>query len=357
MTKPAMNIFRLRSKGGARPPGREGLPDRILIIRMHAIGDVAITFPMCAALRTHLPGKQIDFLTSEAIAPMAGALTTFDHIVPFPECTSRTERIRQVVTLARTLREQRYGMVLDLQTNWVSRALRRGISPEAWGEFDRVSPLPAALRVSRAFDRVLRTELEPQYDLPVRDSLQHKASELLESEGLIPGTKLVLLNPAGLWVTRNWPVSSYVELARLLLREGEFSFLLLGTGRIADKAAYLQRELGPTVINLESKTTLADTVAILRHVSLAVSEDSGLMHMAWACGVPTIALFGSSRHDWSSPVGNHVRVFHSGDLPCGSCMNALCRFGDVHCLTRVTAGQVFSAAMELLQLKAGSPLP
>jgi ADP-heptose:LPS heptosyltransferase len=252
---------------------------------------------------------------------------------------------------ARVIRKQHYELILDLQTNWVSRAIRRASSPRAWGEFDRTSAVPAGTRVLQCFQEGGFSDLQPDYSLPVWNHLTARAESLLVDAGWEKSQQLIMMNPAGLWVTRNWPLENYVELARLFLRDDSLvRILLLGTERMADKATMLSHHLGDCVINLVGKTALSEALAILGFVSLAVSEDSGLMHMAWATGVPTIALFGSTRHDRSAPVGSHARCLHSGDLPCGDCMDPTCRFGDVHCLTRYSPDQVYEVAQELLKL-------
>lgn len=159
---------------------------------------------------------------------------------------------------------------------------------------------------------------------------------------------LVVLNPAGLWITRNWPIENYVAFAQRWLSQESVTFLVLGNDRVALKAAHLSEKLGSALINLVNKTSLDEAFAILLHTSLIITEDSGLMHMAWALGIPVVALFGSSRHDWSSPTGAGNRTFHSGDLECGACMAPTCRFGDIRCLARVSPDQVFHAAQDLL---------
>ena len=142
-------------------------------------------------------------------------------------------------------------------------------------------------------------------------------------------------------------MDNYVELTRIWLREEPIQVLLLGDERMTSKASYLETKLGSTAINITGKTTLREAFGMLQHSSMMISEDSGLMHMAWVSGVPTIALFGGSRHQWSAPMGDHSRSFDSGDLPCGACMERTCRFGDVHCLTRITPQMVFDKACEV----------
>jgi ADP-heptose:LPS heptosyltransferase len=220
--------------------------------------------------------------------------------------------------------------------------------PKAWVEFDRWSSISAADRVQQAFHRVGLSRLRHLHELHLFDAIRQSAHEILAGKGYSRDIQLILLNPAGAWQSRNWPVENYITLAKLFLQSGPCKFLLLGTDRIREKATRIEAGLRQSVINLTGFTSLSEAMAILPHVSLVVSEDSGLMHMAWASGVPTIALFGSTRHDWSSPVGPHVRVFHSGDLECGDCMDPICKFGDVHCLTRISPQMVFDAAFQLL---------
>jgi ADP-heptose:LPS heptosyltransferase len=95
-------------------------------------------------------------------------------------------------------------------------------------------------------------------------------------------------------------------------------------------------------------TTPLQAFAVLQHASFLLSEDSGLMHMAWVSGIPTIALFGSTRSDWSRPLGEHTFFLDSSDLPCGNCMQSICQSGDVRCLTRYTPKMIFDHAIDLL---------
>ena len=118
---------------------------------------------------------------------------------------------------------------------------------------------------------------------------------------------------------------------------------------IAAKAGQFKQHMGERLIDLVGQTSASEAFAVLRHATLVLSEDSGLMHMAWVSGVPTIALFGSTRSDWSRPLGDHSMFFDSSDLPCGNCMDAICRMGDIRCLTRITPEMVAGKAFYLVQ--------
>jgi heptosyltransferase-2 len=99
---------------------------------------------------------------------------------------------------------------------------------------------------------------------------------------------------------------------------------------------------------LISKTTPAGAFGIIQYINLMISEDSGLMHMAYLSGKSTVGLLGSTRADWTDPKLNHTFFFTSSDLPCGNCMLNSCKMNTTECLTRVKPGEVVKRAIELL---------
>lgn len=324
-------------------------PRSILLIRFHAIGDVAITLPAAAALAALFPHAEVDFLTSETSAPMVRAIIAFSNVYAISSSSTRSERLKNGIITGIKMRSKRYDVVVDLQRNWQSRLIRRLAQPNAWGEFDRFSPNAASARVLDTFHRTGFSTLTPDHALQLKNELQVQARSLLVKQGWDSHSLLIVLNPAGFWQTRNWALDNYIALARLWLEQQRVFFLILGTDRVSEKASRLKLALGDSLINLVNETSLDEAMAIMRHANLIISEDSGLMHMAWAVGTPIVALFGSSNHIWSQPIGNTTRTFHSGDLECGACMSQTCRFGDVRCLTRISPRMVFDAAQELLR--------
>ncbi len=322
-------------------------PERILAMRFHALGDVSITLPACAALRRTYPQARFDFLTASDWGSLPRSAGIFDNVETIRILSSRTFRLREAFRTGLALRGNGYDLVLDLQRNWMSRIVRLLISPKAWAEFDRFSPIPAGERTLQVFQKAGITGLEARCDLHPSEAALRQATDLLRAHGWDGVKPIVLLNPGGLWETRNWPLSSYAALCGLWLKREPVQFLLLGTSRIAEKASFLKRSFPESVVDLVGLTTPGTALAVIQHVSVAVSEDSGLLHLAWVSGIPTLALFGSSRSDWSRPLGNHTALLHSGDLPCGACMSSICRYGDVHCLTRYSPEQVLETALAL----------
>lgn len=322
-------------------------PRRVLVIRMHAIGDVAIILPAVMSLIKQFPDTHVDFLTTATCATMLDALFLNGKVIVFPGPLNRWQRLTSGVEYGCELRRAEYDVVFDLQRNWVSRLMRRMAAPQAWNEFDRFGRKAASLRVLDCFRSAGFSEVAIDTPLLLRDTALAQAEELLLRSGWTGTSKLMTLNPAGLWKTRQWPIENYVQVAREYLKADDVQFLLIGTERIRERAQCIAEQLGEKVVNLVERTTLGEALALLQFCSYVLTEDSGLMHMAWASSIPTVALLGSTNHVWSAPVGDHVRCFHSGDLECGDCMQPQCRYGDVRCLTRITPEAVVGAFQKL----------
>jgi len=335
----------------ARPWRLPRPPKKILAVRLQAHGDVVITLPYLQSLKERLPETRIDFLTREEVSDIPRNLELFGRVFAIAGGRNFKMQSFHALRLLPKLWMQRYEAVIDLQRNPLSRALRKALNPPCWSEFDRFSPLSAGERTRRAIEAA---GLGGTGISPLKLKNASRGLEILRAGGREPGCRLIVLNPGGFFPSRNWPLDNYREFARLWLKDADekTQFLILGVGALAEKARYLKQHLGDALLNLVGKTTPAEALAILRHADLALTEDSGLMHMAWAAGIPTLALFGSSRSDWSAPQGEFSRCLNSADLPCGECMEAQCRFGDVRCLSRFTPAFVFEKARELLERKS-----
>jgi lipopolysaccharide heptosyltransferase II len=331
-------------------PWRSSMPpESVLVIRMHAYGDVAITFPALVSFATKYPRTRIDYLTTQGPDSFVSSVDFINTVHSLPVCETTTQRIVAALRMGRRLRENHYDVVIDLQRNWVSRLVRILCRPRAFGEFDRFARTPAATRVLDTFHSIGFKGLALSYPVPIRHQLRSEARSTLLSKGWDGTTSLVIFNPGGFWASRNWPLENYLNLGDLWQKDGPVKFLLVGTQRIQEKARIIVQHFGEKAINLVGATTPAEAFACLQFVSCVISEDSGLMHMAWVSGIPTIALLGSSRHFWSTPLGPHTECLHSGDLECGACMEPACKYGDVHCLTRYSPEFIYEKVRALLR--------
>ena len=333
----------------ARPWTGAHPPRRVLAIRLQAMGDVVISLAYLQRLREQLPpGTRIDFLVRKESYPIPANLRLFDRV--FVIGGGRRFKLQLLLSLflLPVLLARRYDMVLDVQNSPISRLVRRVLRPRAWSQFDKRSTRPAGERTRLTIEAAGLPFNPPSPALVWRSDLGARA--LLTRHGWNGTDPLFVLNPGGAFASRHWPEEYYVRFARLWAQAfPETRFLFLGIGRMAAVATRLEAEIGERVINLVGRTTPAQAFVLVQKASFVLSEDSGLMHMAWVCGAPTLALFGGSRSDWARPLGPHSAYLDGTGLDCAPCLRETCRFGDVRCLTQHTPEKVLSLALSLVR--------
>jgi heptosyltransferase-2 len=332
-----------------KPWRKKNFPKRVLAIRLQAMGDLVITLPYLQNLKKTLPeNSRLDLLTRKEVDSIPKNIYLFDHVYSIGGGRNGKKQLASAFLLLPRLLMQQYDVVIDLQNNRLSKMVRKTLMPKAWSEFDRFSPIPAgecnrlaieAIGIGKCFANSGFKLMTPEIEI----------KNLLLQNGWDGISNLIVLNPAGAFVTRNWPMEYYVEFARLWLKKFPATqFVLTGVNFISSKADYLKQMLGDKIVNLISKTTPVQAFALVQNIQLILSEDSGLMHMAWVSGIPTLALFGSTRSDRATPLGKHSLLLHSSDLACGNCMLEKCIYGDNHCITRYSPQFVFEKAVSLL---------
>lgn len=328
---------------------KKELPKRILAIRLHAMGDVIITLPYLQHLRNHLPKHiRMDFLTLSESETIPQNIHLFNKVYAIKGGRIFKKQLLFAFFLLPRLLLNRYDVVIDLNDALLSRLLRRVIMPKAWSTFDKISHDAAGERTRQTIEAIGLTENFADTTFHLKDKFE--TEKLLKENGWDGNSGLVILNPAGAFETRNWPLANYVDFAKLWLQKfPSTQFLVMGIESISPKANYFKNQLGSRAINLVNKTSAAEAFVITQQVSLVVSEDSGLMHMAWVSGIPTLALFGSTKSFWAKPLGNHTIFLSSSDLECGDCMLKICKYGDTHCLTRYSPKMVFEKAASLIE--------
>ncbi len=317
------------------------------MIRLHAFGDTAITFPLLGALRARWPSLRLEVVTDVRSEDLFAANRGVDVVHAYDTRRTKWPKAASVLGIAMTIRRRGVPAVLDLQRNRWSRLLTRLVVPRAWAAFDRHAPRTALTRYLDAAEKLGLGRLDPLLAPCANEELLREARALLERAGGDPSRPLVCLNPAGGWETRQWPLLRYSELGRRLAEEG-CQLMTLSSAPVPPRFLALREALRGLLLDFSGKTSPGVALALVSLASLIVSDDSGLMHLAWVQGVPTVALFGASRSAWSRPEGPGSTGFYSEDLVCGACMQPACARVDIHCLTRVSVEDVLARCRPLL---------
>ncbi len=190
-----------------------------------------------------------------------------------------------------------------------------------------------------AFYSALSGEAGIEADRPRLALPQGEVERAATTQGLAAGGYYVFAPGAEFGGSKRWPAGHYAALAGLL----DAPCLLLGSG----KEAPLCDEIAAAApsgrcVNLAGKTSLIDAFALIAGARSLVSNDSGLMHVAAALGIPQVALFGSTSPLHTPPLNDKATVMwlkndpaYQPPLDCAPCFERECPLGHHRCLVDV----------------------
>lgn len=277
--------------------------ERILVIKLSALGDFVQASGPMKAIRAAHPDAHITLLTTRPYVAMGEATGWFDAVWDGgrPDWTD----LPAVWRLLARLRKARFDRVYDLQTQsrtiryfqllWPRRPLWSGNAPGA--AFAYTGPARDRLHIQDSQREQLRLAGIDQVGPPDIHWLTGDAAKF----GLPPAYALLAPGGAPHRPAKRWPATRFATLAGRLLEAG-ITPVVLGHG--ADEAALAGAILAgaPGAISLVGKTALGDIAELGRGATLAVGNDTGPIHLAVAAGSPAVVLFSrDSNPDLSAP--------------------------------------------------------
>ena len=157
------------------------------------------------------------------------------------------------------------------------------------------------------------------------------------------------LAPGSVGASKRW--AYYPQAARLLAERGFDVWVVGGPGE-KTLATEIGAEAGRHVRDLTGND-LRNGILAMAAAGLAISNDSGLMHIAAALGTPTMGIFGpTSPYHWAPLNGLAATVQTKTQVPCQPCHRPVCTMNDHRCMRDIAAAEVVEAATRLLDRNA-----
>jgi heptosyltransferase-2 len=340
-----------------RSSGAETSP--ILLVPYMWIGDFVRCHTIVRLLKQRWPHREIDVLTTSLCAPlvdyMPGVRTGIIADLP-----RKRLALKEQFALANRLREPQYGTVLVMPRTWKS-ALAPYLAgiPERIGFFGEarlflLNDLRTGERkLPRMIDRcgalALPKDVRPPAAWPPPQLIvpEAESARWRERNGLDDGRPAVALAPGAVGASKRWPAASYGAVARELTARG-FAVWVLGSPNESSLAAEVVAQAGPLARDLTSPD-LRNAILALKSATAAISNDSGLLHVAAAIGTPTIGIFGpTSAWHWAplNPLAGTIET--ATDLVCRPCHKPVCRLVHHRCMRDISPDQVLAAALKAL---------
>ncbi len=363
-------------------------PEKILIIRFSAIGDILLATPLIRALRQNFPQARLDFAVKANFAEVLRYHPAIDHLYELNPAGGWSA----LRALGRRLQNIHYDVVLDVHKNFRSSYLAYAAKPQQALRhrkhvFRRWLFVTTKINFMFKAPPIYRRYLEAAAPLGVAtDELpspgrwlelfwsakeEQEAERALATHHWQPHVPLIGLAPGAGYFTKRWPPEYFGELAAHLVRLGN-QIVVLGGPQDAGLAKIVARHMalactqhnrsadsGQTparLIDLTGALSLLASAAVIKRCQLLVANDSGLMHVAEAADTPLLAIFGSTTPALGfSPQLASSRVVENRDLACRPCSHLghhQCPRGHFRCMREILPREVMALARKMLHAPA-----
>jgi heptosyltransferase-2 len=330
--------------------------ETILIVGPAWVGDMVMAQSLFKVLKQRNPAVQIDVLAPAWTEPLLARMPEVHDAIPVAlghgqlELTSRWK-------LGRSLRNRIYDHAIILPRSlksaiipFAAKARRRTgfLGEQRWFLLNDIRKLDKKA-LPRTVDRFVALGLDkdqplpdslPQPSLTTHPASAHKVLEKIGHKmtetnilGICPGAEY---GPA-----KRWPAAYYADVANKKLDEG-WEVWLFGSENDQPIAEEIMRLTGQGCLDLSGKTSLVEAVDLLGLCSTVLTNDSGLMHVAAATGVPIIAIYGSSDPGHTPPLTDNAKIMYLA-LDCSPCFKRECPLGHTECLKNIPPELVANA--------------
>ncbi|WP_245562352.1 lipopolysaccharide heptosyltransferase II [Marinospirillum minutulum] len=328
---------------------------KILVVGPSWVGDMVMAQSLFKLLRFRFSGCRIHVLAPAWSEPILSRMpeVTKTLVLPFGHGHwGMVERWK----LGRSLVNEEYSQAIVLPRSWKSALvpfaakipLRTGfLGEQRYGLLNDHRPLDKKLldqTVKRYTSLGLSAIEEFTSDLVSFPKLEVDSlnqQSLFQSLGLNSNPVVALMPGAEYGTAKQWPLSYFRVLAEKLVASG-MQVLVLGGPKDAAAGAEIAASGLSDLHNLCGKTQLADVVDLLAASQAAVTNDSGLMHVAAAVGTKVHAIYGSSSPAFTPPLTVNSQIYYL-NLDCSPCFKRTCPLGHTNCLNNILVEQVLSS--------------
>lgn len=328
-------------------------PQRVLIVRFGAIGDIVLTLPAVKALKTTWPETHITYLTKTEFAPLVKHHPAIDAVM----CLESGE---SAASLRKKVTEARIDGIIDLHSKLRSRAMRwfhptptlaakstrslweAGTVRLGWAKHEPKNHIVEEHHL--IMDQVTGTKVHREkIQFSVSADQSQAAQARLTQAGFDFNKTTLGISPGANWYTKRWPIENFIDIARRAHASG-LQVLTMGNSSETSLGKELAQKV-PTVSIFDAP--LDELGALIQSTSIYLGNDSGPMHIARGLGVPTVAIFGSTSPKQFNFDTNQFIYTSENCSPCHFYGRKACPKQHLNCLSNISADQVWETLTSL----------
>jgi lipopolysaccharide heptosyltransferase II len=340
--------------------------DRILVRGANWIGDVVMGLPALEAVRANFPGRTIAVLAKPWVAALYESHPSVDEVIPYRKRNGVPGSLLDIIRTARLLHRKNFDLAILFQNAFEAALLaflagiryRVGYNTDARGFLLSHSVVrdPGVLKLHQVeyYLSILRSM---GWEAPVKDPVvfvnqkdEEATSRLLATHGVASDDFLLGLSPGATYGrAKRWPAERFAAVGNRAMERWGSKIVLIGSEAEKDICEALGQELARPFVDLSGVTTLEQAMALIKRCQLFLCNDSGLMHVAAALNVPTLAVFGSTDAAATGPRGKHARIARE-PVECSPCLEPECQYGHFRCMLSMDPGKVWNELENLWRI-------
>lgn len=332
-------------------------PNKILVIRFSAIGDVVLTTPILRMLKNRYPETRIDFLVKSQFAELIETHPALHRVWTFDP----QEGMEDLIGL---LRHEKYEGVVDLQSSPRSRCFASRVqanrnvrfSPE---RFRRFLLVHFHLDCYREEEWVPIRYLKAIESWGVEDDgrgvelfVNPDAENSLEGKlkGLDSPGPILLLAPGAGRATKRWIPRRFGTVGNYFAQQG-YQVILIGGEKDCPTGSEVGSFIPKLSADFSGRLSLQESLALIQKARILITNDTGVMHMASAVQTPVVAVFGPTTRQLGFYPFRATSKVMERDLDCRPCSyhgSQRCPKTHFRCMREIECRDVIEAAEELL---------
>ncbi|MCB1921435.1 MAG: glycosyltransferase family 9 protein [Candidatus Competibacteraceae bacterium] len=285
-----------------------------LVITLSNLGDVIMTTPVIMALAARFPSAKLTVLVGPKARDLLNKSPQIHQVMVYDKKTDWRGKWR----LLGELRQVHYDCVVDLRHTpipWLLRCNQR-------------SPLFRRFRKTNQRDRhweilemmSLNSPRPPVFQF-FDEADVYAGLEKLRAKGILDTSGWIVAAPGAASEKKRWPVESFQSVLGELSKRASRPIVLVGAPNERPIAEAVARELSGMAAVLCGETSINETAALLSSATLALANDSAVMHLGFELGISTVGIFGPTDHEKYGHTGPQFRIAREDAKRC-SC-NAL----------------------------------
>lgn len=359
---------------------------RILITRMDAIGDMVCTSPFLRELRKSYPEHSITLVCNPGIKNMVEECPYIDEILTYD---NRVNKHRFLTNVKRSLKFAKEWLAdRNYELAIAPYHANTGIYP------DQYICLLSGARRRVAYSELVNADKHEYYmglhdrffnDVSYRDDVRHEvestlgllkhmlgerelddslelwtneedknAIENLFSEFHVDKSKIgIVVNLSTSNRTKDWALENYIEVSKLIAVKYPVNLFLIGAGQAAKEYAEKYKEELPQSYNCVNRTTIRQTIELMKRSKIYLGGDTGPLHIAAALGMEGVAIYKNARDiiksprpdEWYGPWKSPIHIVQPKHNLAG-CEYECAK--EAHCINQVTASEVLEVLEKLV---------